>query len=126
MSSKITFEEAQKLVMQYVKARKWDNNSPRGIAISLSLEASELLEYFQWNEKSFGNKDDLASELADVIIYAIQFAEKFDIDISTAIKAKLEELAKKYPAEMFETDDVAERSKRWLEAKKNYRKNTTL
>lgn len=44
----MTFEEAQELVMNHIRARKWDKtNDSRGLAISLSLEANELLEYFQ-------------------------------------------------------------------------------
>ena len=125
--SKPTFEDACAIVMEHVKARKWDKtNSPKGIAISMSLEANELLEYFQWKEDPFGSKDDLASELADIMIYAIQFADRYDIDIPTAIENKIEKQEKKYPVEIFEIEDEEERNKRWLEAKKNYKKETTL
>lgn len=125
--SKPTFEDACAIVMEHVKARKWDKtNSPKGIAISMSLEANELLEYFQWKEDPFGSKDDLASELADIMIYAIQFADRYDIDIPTAIENKIEKQEKKYPVEIFEIEDEEERNKRWLEAKKNYKKQTTL
>ena len=92
----------------------------------MSLEANELLEYFQWKEDPFGSKDDLASELADIMIYAIQFADRYDIDIPTAIENKIEKQEKKYPVEIFEIEDEEERNKRWLEAKKNYKKQTTL
>ena len=47
----MTFEEVQELVMDHIRARKWDKtNDSRGLAISLSLEANELLEYFQWGD----------------------------------------------------------------------------
>lgn len=86
----MTFEESQELVMDHIRARKWDEtNDSRGLAISLSLEANELLEYFQWGDKHIGTKDDMASELADIIIYAIQFAARFDIDIPEAVAAKI-------------------------------------
>lgn len=125
--SKPTFEDACIIVMEHIKARKWDKrNSSRGIAISLSLEANELLEYFQWKDESFGSKEDMASELADIMIYAIQFADRYDIDIPTAIKEKIEKQEKKYPVEIFEIEDEAERNRRWLEAKRNYKKQTTL
>ena len=127
MSKKPTFEQAYELVRQHVRARKWDTaNSSRGLAISLSLETNELLEYFQWHEEPCGNKDDLASELADIVIYAIQFADKNDIDIPTVIKQKIEKQDKKYPVEIFEIEDEKERNRQWLEAKKNYKKDTTL
>lgn len=125
--SKPTFEEACAIVMEHVKARKWDKtNSPKGIAISLSLEANELLEYFQWKDEPFGSKEDLSSELADIMIYAIQFADRYDIDIPQAIKDKIQKQDKKYPVEIFEIEDEVERNKRWLEAKRNYKKQTTL
>jgi NTP pyrophosphatase (non-canonical NTP hydrolase) len=127
MANKLTFEEAYALVMQHIKARKWDKtNSSRGLAISLSLEANELLEYFQWHDESFGSKEDMASELADIMIYAIQFADRYDIDIPTVIMQKIEKQDKKYPVEIFEIEDEKERNRRWLEAKKNYKKDTTL
>lgn len=115
--------------MKYARERGWDKaNSSRGIAISLSLEANELLEHFQWSEKSVGSKEEMASELADVLIYAIQFAAKNDIDIPQAIANKLVQQEKKYPAKLFntDTDDEDEQNRRWLEAKKNYKKDTTL
>ena len=113
--------------MQHVRARKWDKTATsRGLAISINLEASELLEYFQWSDENFGSKDDLASELADILIYAVQFANKNDIDITSAMMKKLEKSAKKYPVEIFEIEDRDERNKIWLEAKQNYKKDTTL
>jgi NTP pyrophosphatase (non-canonical NTP hydrolase) len=118
---------AYTLVMQHIKARKWDKtNSSRGIAISLSLEANELLEYFQWSDEPFGNKDDMASEIADIFIYAIQFADRYEIDIPSAIAKKIEKQEEKYPVDIFEIEDEKERNRAWLEAKKNYKKDTTL
>lgn len=123
----MTFEEAQELVMNHIRARKWDKtNDSRGLAISLSLEANELLEYFQWGDKHIGTEDDMASELADIIIYAIQFAARFDINIPEAVAAKIAKQAEKYPVEIFEIEDKAEQNRRRLEAKKNYKKDKTL
>jgi len=125
--TKLTFEEAAAIAMKHVRDRKWDKtNSTKGIAISLSLEANELLEYFQWKDEPFGNKEDLESELADIFIYAIQFADRYDIDVPTAIKKKIEKQDKKYPVAIFEIEDEAERNKAWLAAKQNYQKETTL
>ena len=122
-----TFEQVQEAVMQHVRARKWDKTADcRGLAISIALEANELLEYFQWSDENFGSKDDLASELADILIYAVQFANKNDIDIPSAMMKKLEKSAKKYPVEIFEIENRDERNKIWLEAKQNYKKDTTL
>ena len=113
--------------MDHIRARKWDKtNTGRGLAISIALEASELLEYYQWNEENFGSKDDLASEVADILIYLIQFADKNEIDILPEVLKKLEKTAKKYPLEIFDIEDEAERDRAWLEAKRKYKKDTTL
>ncbi len=123
----VSFEDASKAVINHIQARGWDKtNDERGLAISISLEANELLEYFQWDSETFGSRDDLASELADVFIYAIQFADRYNIDISQAIMQKLEKSAKKYPVDIFQIADKTERNKVWLEAKQNYKKDTTL
>lgn len=63
--------------------------TPRNLAISLSLEANEVLEHFQWNEELTA-KDNLASELADVALYLLQLASITNIDLEHAILSKLE------------------------------------
>jgi NTP pyrophosphatase (non-canonical NTP hydrolase) len=60
----------------------------RNLAISLILEASEVLEYFQWDEQIPPN-DELASELADVMLYLMQLASLAEIDLESAVLAKL-------------------------------------
>jgi NTP pyrophosphatase (non-canonical NTP hydrolase) len=61
--------------------------SPRNIAISLSLEAAEILEHYQWGEKA--DPKLLAEELADVALYLLQLAYLTDIDLAQAIRDKL-------------------------------------
>lgn len=122
----ITFEQAAAAVMQHITERHWDNNSARGLAISMSLEANELLEHYQWQDQAVGDTDELAGELADIFIYAIQFAHRYDIDIPAAITKKLAKSAKKYPAEQFATTDEAARKKAWIKAKTQYKKDTIL
>ena len=127
MQSRPTFEQVRDAAMAHVRARGWDEeNTGRGLAISISLEASELLEYFQWQEENIGDTEDLASELADIIIYAIQFADKYGIDILPEVLKKLDKTAKKYPVEIFEIEDKEERNRVWREAKLSYEKDTTL
>lgn len=62
--------------------------TPRNLAISLVLEASEVLEHFQWNE-SVPDRDALASELADVLLYLLQIASITDINLGQAVLDKL-------------------------------------
>lgn len=121
-----SFDDVTAAVIKHITDRHWDNNSARGLAISIALEANELLEHYQWQDEPVGDKDELAEELADIFIYAIQFADKYDIDISDAIMQKLDKTAKKYPLEKFATTDPEKRKTAWLEAKKNHRKDTIL
>ncbi len=63
--------------------------TPRNLAISLSLEANEVLEHFQWRD-DLKDKDELASELADVTLYLLQLASVSGIDLEQAVLKKLE------------------------------------
>ncbi len=60
----------------------------KNLAISLVLEATEVLEHFQWSEDS-NDKDELAAELADVMLYLLQLASISEIDLGAAVEAKL-------------------------------------
>lgn len=124
--SKPTFDDAVAAVIKHITERHWENNPPRGLAISIALEANELLEHYQWRDEPVGDKDEIAEELADILIYAIQFANHYDIDIPDAIQKKLAKAAKKYPAEKFATTDRKEQEAIWLEIKKNHQKDTIL
>ena len=63
--------------------------TPRNLAISLSLEANEVLEHFQWRD-DLKDKNELASELADVTLYLLQLASVSGIDLERAVLKKLE------------------------------------
>ncbi len=79
----------------FVRSKGWYEadsqrpQKPRSLAISLSLEAAEILEHFQWREEP-KDKDELASELADVALYLLQLASVSGIDLEQAILKKLE------------------------------------
>jgi dCTP diphosphatase len=118
-----TFAEISHIVWQHLVDRDWDDPSPRSLAISLSLEANELLEHYQWSDKPVGDKEAVAEELADVLIYALQYAQVMGIDPASAIRDKLEKSAQKYPAEKFKGKHGEDRSKAWLEAKLKHRDN---
>lgn len=118
-----TFAEISHVVWQHLVDRDWDNPDPRSLAISLSLEANELLEHYQWGDKPVGNKEVLGEELADVLIYALQYAHVMGIDPAAAIRDKLKKSALKYPAENFKGKSGKEVSEAWLEAKIQHREN---
>ena len=79
----------------FVRSKGWYEpeskrpQTPRNLAISLSLEANEVLEHFQWRE-DLKDKDELAGELADVALYLLQLASVSGIDLEQAILQKLE------------------------------------
>ena len=78
----------------FVESKGWlAEDSPkqqtqRNLAISLVLEASEVLEHFQWREET-DNSEELAEELADVMLYLMQLASFSGIDLGQAVMAKL-------------------------------------
>jgi len=117
-----TLEELNQTIWDHMEARDWHNNPSRGLAISLSLEASELLEHYQWQDEPVGGTDAVGEELADIFIYGIQFAQINNIDIAEAIKRKLEKAAKKYPAEDFKGKSAEQMQKTWIENKLAHRK----
>jgi 8-oxo-dGTP diphosphatase len=83
-------EEMQKLVL----SKEWYGpnskrpQTPRNLAVSLSLEAAEVLEHFQWRE-DLKDKDEFAGELADVALYLLQLASVTGINLESAILNKL-------------------------------------
>lgn len=118
-----SFDTISKLIWKHLEDRDWHSLPPRSLAISLSLEANELLEHYQWSDKPVGDREALASELADIIIYAFEFAQQTDIDIADAIKQKLKKSADKYPAELFKGKTGDDRRSTWLDAKQRYKKD---
>ncbi len=91
-------DKVKELIKEFNEERDWDQfHSPENIAKSISIEAGELLECFQWNSNF--NKDEVCDELADVINYCIVLADKLDVDIEEIVLNKLEKTKKKYPVE---------------------------
>ena len=91
-----SLDELKLKIDKFNKARDWDQfHSPENLAKSIVIEASELLECFQWNDDY--NIDDVKDELADVINYCIQMAMVLDLDIKEIVNNKMLKNAKKYP-----------------------------
>ena len=105
-----TIFQLKSLIDSFVDERDWKQfHSPKNLSMSISIESSELMELFQWLSleeakevmKAGDIRDNAIDEIADVLIYAIAFCIRNNIDISGAIKQKMEKNAKKYPAEKF-------------------------
>jgi len=126
IQSNMTFAELEDIINTYLEERDWLNGNARNLAVSIQLEASELLEHYQWAEQPIGSKEEIAAELADVLLYSFQFAYVNGIDMTQAILDKLEKTKKKYPAEAFKGKEGHERRQAWIAAKKNHKKEETL
>jgi dCTP diphosphatase len=91
---------------KFVAERDWDQfHSPKNLAMALGVEASELMEHFQWlTEAETKNlpPEKLAQvrdEMADVLVYLVRLADKLDVDLLAAVEVKMEKNALKYPAD---------------------------
>ena len=92
-------DKLMKEIKQFNEERDWDQfHSPENLAKSISIEAGELLECFQWDSENY-SKDEVCEELADVFTYCIQMAMKLDVDPKEIVLKKLEKTKKKYPVE---------------------------
>lgn len=86
------------IIKKINEERDWDQfHSPENLAKSISIEAGELLECFQWNNNY--NKEEVCEELADVFTYCIMMADKLGVNPEEIILNKLEKTKKKYPVE---------------------------
>ena len=104
--SEITLQEIKARIKQFIKERDWEQfHSPKNISMSISIEAAELMEHFQWltieqSKKLLNDKKkrvEIEDELADITIYVLDFCNLFNINIEKSIVRKLVKTAKKYP-----------------------------
>ncbi len=101
-------EELKLRLKKFLKERDWEKfHNPRDLAISISLEAAELLEIFQWKGNIDSNKilkdekllNKIKEELADVFIYGLSLANKLNLNVYQIIVDKIKKNEKKYPAD---------------------------
>lgn len=85
-------------ILEFTRARDWDQfHTPENLAKSISIQAGELLENFQWN--SDFDREKVLDELADVMTYGVLMADKLGVEINDIILRKLEKSEKKYPVD---------------------------
>lgn len=105
------FDELREIVREFVREREWERfHTPKNLATAISVEASELLEPFQW--LASGEKDELDTaklaairhEMADVLAYLVMLADKLDVDLYRALLEKMELNRAKYPADQVRGD----------------------
>lgn len=91
-------DTTRQALLLFVEDRDWAQfHTEENLAKSISIEASELLECFQWSGEA--DTDRVSAELADVVTYCVLLAEKLGVDLDEIVLAKLAESAKKYPVE---------------------------
>lgn len=94
-------KEMTKKIIEFCDERGWTPyHNEKDLAISVSIEASELLENFQWRsseEAISESRQNIKEEMADVLIYLLQLANKMDVDLEEEVYKKMEKNALKYP-----------------------------
>jgi len=104
-----TIDDLKQLVQAFVDERDWRKfHTPKNLAMSIAIEAAELMEHFQWLDSperaadaAEHDRDAIGEELADILCYALSFASVMEIDVSTALRDKMKKNAVKYPADRF-------------------------
>lgn len=91
-------EQLKNKVRQFVDDRDWDQfHSPENLAKSISIEAAELLECFQWDNNY--KLENVTDEMADVYVYLLQMADKLNVDLVEIADKKMDKNAFKYPVD---------------------------
>ena len=93
------FEQVKQRIDKFVTDRDWRQfHTPSNLAKSISIEASELLECFQWSDTDY-DLEHVKEELADVLNYCIQMSQVLNLDIVDILNAKMDKTEKKYPVD---------------------------
>jgi dCTP diphosphatase len=108
--STTTVADLKQLVRDFVDRRDWRQfHAPKNLAMSLSIEAAELMEHFQWISTDQSRQvaqqpeqiSQVADELADVLCYVLAMANELNLDLSQAVRQKMAKNEQKYPADQF-------------------------
>jgi dCTP diphosphatase len=106
--AKTTMAELKARVLAFAREREWEQfHAPKNLSMALAAEAGELMEHFLWADpaasrdiaRDQAKRGKIEEELADVVIYALEFANITGIDVAAVIEAKMAANAKKYPVE---------------------------
>lgn len=109
MDDRTTIADLRAGVARFVAARDWNGyHTPKNLAMSIAIEAAELMEHFQWLTVEQAEElaqqpaaqTEIADELADVLIYCLSFANAAGIDVAAAVRAKLAHNERRFPVEV--------------------------
>ena len=109
LGDKMNIEKINNEIIKFVEERDWEKfHTPKNISMALSVEASELLEIFQWHDdNSFNeNKEKLTNlskdEIADIFYYLLRMCQILEIDLEKAFFEKMKKNILKYPKEKYQ------------------------
>lgn len=104
--SQTTLKDLKDRMAAFVRERDWEQfHTPKNLAMSIAIEAAELIEHFQWltveQSKSLEveHMADVGEELADIIIYSLSLSNTLGLDLSQTVIAKMEKNIQKYPSD---------------------------
>lgn len=106
-----TVAELRAVVRQFVAERDWQQfHAPKNLAMAMAIETAELMEHFQWMDVDESRRvapgssqwSAVAEELADVFCYALALANELDIDLTSALRGKMDKNEKKYPVARYQ------------------------
>ena len=104
----MNFNKINKEIKSFVDERDWDQfHSPKNLSMALSVEASELVEIFQWlnNKDIEENKEKIhqavKEEVVDIFYYVVRMCQKMDINLEDAFYEKMKKNKSKYPSEIY-------------------------
>ena len=100
----INVEDLKLYLREFAEARDWEKyHSPKNLVMAMSVEMAELMEHFEWmtEQQSLNldanTREEVALEMADVLIYLVRMADRCEVDLNDAVKRKLMINAQKYP-----------------------------
>lgn len=106
--AEVTLAQMKERVLAFARERDWEQfHAPKNLSMALAAEAGELMEHFLWSTPeasresvhTSAKRGKIEEELADVIIYALEFANVAGIDVAQAVQKKMQANAAKYPVE---------------------------
>lgn len=106
-----TLAELRAEIAAFIRERDWEQfHDPKNLSMAIATEAAELMEHFRWATNAAARdivqdepaKAEIAEELADIMAFALSFANAADIDIASTLRAKMKKNAQKYPADEYQ------------------------
>ncbi len=101
-----TLDDLRQQMAEFVRARDWEQfHTPKNLAMSIAIEAAELMEHFQWlsteqsQQLDAAAREEIGEELADIVIYALSLSNFLGFDLADTVLRKMAKNERKYPAE---------------------------